>query len=29
MSVPAGTRFIGIQPGVDMTERKSTPPPFE
>ena len=24
MSVPAGTRFIGILPGVDMTERKST-----
>ena len=23
MSVPAGTRFIGILPGVDMTERKS------
>jgi hypothetical protein len=23
MSVPAGTRFIGIQTGVDMTERKS------
>lgn len=24
MSVPAGTRFIGILPGVDMVERKST-----
>jgi len=24
MSVPAGTRFIGILPGVNMTERKST-----
>ena len=24
MSVPAGTRFIGIQPGVDMVERKSS-----
>jgi len=24
MSVPAGTRFIGIQTGVDMIERKST-----
>lgn len=24
MSVPAGTRFIGIQPGVDMAERKSS-----
>ena len=24
MSIPAGTRFIGILPGVDMTERKST-----
>ena len=24
MSVPSGTRFIGILPGVDMTERKST-----
>jgi hypothetical protein len=23
MSIPAGTRFIGILPGVDMTERKS------
>ena len=23
MSIPAGTRFIGIIPGVDMTERKS------
>ena len=24
MSIPSGTRFIGILPGVDMTERKST-----
>ncbi len=24
MSVPSGTRFIGILPGVDMVERKST-----
>lgn len=24
MSIPAGTRFIGILPGVDMVERKST-----
>jgi hypothetical protein len=24
MSVPAGTRFIGIQPGVDLVERKSS-----
>jgi hypothetical protein len=24
MSVPVGTRFIGILPGVNMTERKST-----
>ena len=24
MSVPVGTRFIGIQPGVDMVERKSS-----
>lgn len=24
MSVPAGTRFIGIQPGVDMIEKKSS-----
>jgi hypothetical protein len=23
MSIPVGTRFIGILPGVDMTERKS------
>lgn len=24
MSIPSGTRFIGILPGVDMVERKST-----
>jgi nitrogen fixation protein len=24
MSVPSGTRFIGIQPGVDMVEKKSS-----